>query len=297
MAYNARILKDSLSPGGVRLTTMEVTFPRLVLAEFNTHRTFSRNSASSRAIPVEKKIAAVEDDPFIPETFGKNQKGMQATQNLSDIEAKAAAYTWEQSLKDAVRHARTLAQLGVHKQLANRLIEPFSWQTVLVTATEWDNFYALRCHPDAQPEIRKIAEMMFEVHNASTPKQLKFGEWHMPLVEDADELIISGYDIEDIIKICAGRCARVSYLTHDGKRDPKADIELCERLRNSGHLSPMEHAARSMTCEDAATILEKIGVGTSMLEPNNVFCGNFKGWVSFRKLIPYEDDFTKVSRL
>ena len=168
---------------------MEVTFPRIVLAEFNTHRVLSRNSASSRAIPVEKRIAALELDCFEPEAFGKNQKGMQASEDLRSEDDVMARMAWRKASTEAIASAKALASLGVHKQLANRLIEPFCWHTVIVTATEWDNFYALRCSPDAQPEIRKVAEMMRDVHEASRPTYLDFGEWHLPLLQD-DEFVL-----------------------------------------------------------------------------------------------------------
>jgi len=288
MGYAAKILKDSITYRGHeshRLTTMEVTFPRIVLAEFNTHRVFSRNSASSRAIPVEKRIAAVANDPFVPGAFGKNQKGMQASENLEGTDAYDAKYAWMSAKDEAVRWAKRLAEVGVHKQIANRLIEPFSWQTVIVSATEWDNFFALRCNPDAQPEIRHVADMMREAYEASVPSRLLPGAWHMPLLPDEAELTAAGYTVEDLCRISVGRCARVSYLTHDGVRDPKADIDLYERLRSSGHMSPLEHVARPLTLDD----IKNRGLKSYM-----PFVGNFCGWVQLRKQLPNEDNFAKV---
>lgn len=316
MAYNARVLCDSKSPDGVRLTTLEVTFPRIVLSEFNTHRVFSRNSASSRAIPVEKRIAAVEADPFVPESFGKNQRGMQSSVDLAISEANLAKGIWMVACRDAVSHARALANLGVHKQLANRLIEPYCWQTVIVSATEWDNWISLRCNPDAQPEIRDVAEMMRDVMAASTPQALDYGEWHLPLVgiDDDDEDICMAWDIcrenygdreglqEEVVKLLCkvsiGRCARVSYLTHDGKRDLQADVDLCERLMKSGHLSPMEHIARPMTQEDAQQIvigqLSDYKTDNINTDIKNMFNGNYRGWVQFRKTIPHEHNILQI---
>lgn len=276
MAYSAKILADSLSPSGVRLTTFEVTFPRIVLAEFNTHRVFSRNSASSRAIPVEKQLKKVNEDPFIPIYWGKNQKGMQADQELSDVEQLVATCEWIEARDKAVEATEKLLALGVHKQITNRLLEPFMWHTVIVTATEWDNWRGLRCNKDAQPEIRRIADMMMELLDSNSPERLAEDSWHLPLVNDRKELVAEGYSVTDLVKICIGRCTRVSYLTHDGKRDPKADIELCERLLKSGHMSPFEHAARPAT--DAVP----------------TFHGNFRGWIQARKLIRDEDNFLKV---
>lgn len=279
MAYSARILRDSLSPDGYRLTSFEVTFPRIVLAEFNTHRVFSRNSASSRAIPVEKMLKKVQEDPFIPIYWGKNQKGMQADQELTDDEQLAAVDAWLHARDKAIDSAQTMLAMGIHKQITNRILEPWLWHTVIVTATEWDNWRGLRCNKEAQPEIRRIADMMMDLLDSSTPVQVESGYWHLPLVDDYLDLIDAGYSETDIVKICVGRCCRVSYLTHDGKRDPKADIELFDRLLKSGHMSPFEHAARP------AHDLEGNSSG---------FIGNFRGWVQARKLIRHEDNFNLV---
>ena len=282
MGFGAKVVADSVSPAGVRLTTLEVTMPRIVLAEFNTHRMLSRNSASSRAIPVEKRIAAVEADPFVPEAFGRNQQGMQAGEALDGEEAEAARENWMSACRSAVAHARSAAQLGVHKQLANRLIEPFLWHTVLVTATEWSNFFALRCNPDAQPEIRRVAELMREAMASSEPRPVNFGEWHLPFVEPAEAFR------SDPCKVSAGRCARVSYLTHDGRRAPEEDAALADRLLGSGHISPFEHVARPFDFRCDVEAAERFAPHTG-----DPFIGNFRGWVQLRKQIPNEDDFAE----
>jgi thymidylate synthase ThyX len=302
MAFEAKVLADSRSPKGHRLTTLEATFPRFILAEFNTHRVFSRNSASSRAIPISKQLRRVLEDPYVPIEFGSNQPGMQAGPPLVGEGKLEAEHEWLGARDDAVRRVLGLVAnpsvlsadsdllewlgviedacrdhnwpsdwLNVHKQVANRLLEPFMWHTVIVTATEWDNFWNLRCHPDAQPEIRLIAEKMRAAMEASNPAKLGWDEWHLPLVrpEDREE----GASTEELIKISAGRCARVSYLTHAGKRDLDADIELYDRLRASGHMSPLEHPARPLI--------------TAELKESE-WCGNFRGWCSYRKLIPSE---------
>lgn len=287
MAYSAKVIKDSLSPCGVRLTTMEVTMPRIILAEFNTHRVFSRNSASSRAIPVKKRIEAVESDPFIPTAFGKNCKGMQANVDLDGDDAKRAAEVWMTACKAAVEHARTLSELGVHKQLANRLIEPYSWQTVIVTSTEWSNFFGLRCNLDAQPEIKVPAEMMETALDSSTPTELHAGDWHLPYVDDDEIDHIMGIEHENdfpngpnvLRLVSSARCARISYLTHDGRRDYVEDVSLAKRLLSSGHMSPFEHVAEALAPFYAAS----------------TFYGNFRGWMQFRKMIKNESDFRKRS--
>ena len=271
MAYEAKILADHLAPSGKRLTTFEVTFPRIVLAEFNTHRTMSRNSASSRAIPVEKLLKKVEEDPFIPIYWGKNQKGMQADQELSPEDQDNAGFAWLAARGRAVDWAKTMLEYGVHKQITNRLLEPFLWHTVICSATEYENFFALRTHPDAQPEIRHIAVMMQDLYRSQKPTPVPDGFWHLPLVTDFQDLIQEGYSLADIQQISVGRCARVSYMTHAGKRDPKADIELAGRLRASGHMSPFEHVAQALS------------------EPER--SGNFVGWAQYRKSLDGEAVF------
>lgn len=159
MTYSAHVVLDSIHDG-VRLTTLQVTFPRFLLAEFNTHRRFSRNSASSRAIPVSRRIEQVEMSPFVPESFGKNQAGMQARVELDEDLSARARESWTRLSRACVAEAKVMAELGVHKQHANRAIELFSWHTVIVTSTEWANFMAVRDHGDAQPEMQIIAAMM-----------------------------------------------------------------------------------------------------------------------------------------
>jgi thymidylate synthase ThyX len=302
MPFDAKVLADSLSPAGHRLTTLEATFPRFVLAEFNTHRVFSRNSASSRAIPIAKQLRRVLEDPYVPIEFGSNQPGMQAGAPLEGGKRDAAEREWLHARDDAVRRVlgliadpdaisadddllevlgsveeaiRNRAQppgwLNVHKQVANRLLEPFMWHTVIVTATEWDNFWNLRCHPDAQPEIRLVAEGMRAAIGNSDPAGLESGEWHLPLVWPEDREQIES--IDDLVKVSAGRCARVSYLTHAGKRDLDADIQLHDRLLESGHMSPLEHPATPLTASELET---------------SEWSGNFKGWRSYRKNIARE---------
>lgn len=278
--YSAKIIADSVSVAGDRLTTMEVCFPRMVLSEFNTHRMFSRNSASSRAIPFIKQVERILASPFVPEYWGLHQSGMQASKQADKKTQELAKQEWLRARSEAVAHAILFNDLGLHKQLINRLLEPFMWHTVIVTATEWSNFFALRAHPDAQPEIRRIAELMQTAYTESTPKKLKDDQWHLPLIQP-DEYDGVFEKSEDARKISAARCARVSYLTHEGKRDLKADLTLYKRLTDGGHMSPLEHAARPLTTAE---------------RKENEWRGNFKGWMQLRKLVPNEDDYAKVKK-
>lgn len=274
MTYSCRILADSQGPNQIRLTTFEVTYPRFIHSELMTHRVFSRNAASSRAIPIDKMIEQVEQNPALPVWWGKNQSGMQAREELNDAEKMAARYVWLAARNEAVLKARELQRIGAHKQIVNRLIEPWMWITVLVTSTEWENFFALRTHEDAQPEIREIARMIEASLISTEPRQLQQEEWHLPLTDDI-ELLKQQFSDEDIRMISAGRCARVSYLTHAGVRDPKADLTLATRLQESGHMSPFEHVAQAIVGEDQR------------------FHGNFRGWLQFRKTLHNEDVYRR----
>lgn len=273
MAYSARVIADSIAPSGSRLSTLEVVFPRIVLAEMNTHRMLSRNSASSRAIPIKTMINRVVEDPFIPVWWGKNQKGMQASVELTEKERERALVEWLVARDSAVESVSRLQDLDVHKQIANRLLEPWLWQTALISATTWENFMALRLARDAQPEIRKAAELMNAALRASKPRELDYGEWHLPLHNPELDLDCS---VEDLPYICAGRCARVSYLTHEGLRDPSKDLDLAKNLAKSGHMSPFEHVARATS--------------DSLFDST----GNFSAsWLQLRKMMPNEAVFIK----
>lgn len=275
MSYAAKVIADSISPDGVRLTTLEVVMPRFILAEFNTHRVFSRNSASSRAIPVERRVRDILNEPFIPEAFGLNIRGMSAGEDLEDAKQMEARQIWLDACQDACRHAMRLAAIDVHKQWANRVVEPFAWHTVVVTATEWKNYYALRISEHAQPEIRMASSLMIRAMEESIPTLKNVGEWHLPYVGEngghPDDHLLT---LEQQIMVSAARAARVSYLTQDGRRDPEADFTLHDRLRGNGHMSPLEHPAFVME------------------STTSEFIGNFKApWMQYRKMINGESVF------
>ena len=296
MTYACRIVADSVSEVGVRLTTMEVTFPRFVLAEFNTHRAFSRNSASSRAIPVEKQLRMIEESPFVPSYWGINQPGMQASTQLEGKARQTAEYEWLGARDETLVRVRKLLALGVHKQTTNRLLEPFMWHTVVVTATEWSNFFALRANEMAQPEIHTIADMMVEAYDTNMPRLVRKGEWHLPFIQP-EEYDGNFEHTEDERKISSARCGRVSYLTHDGKRDLSADIGLYDRLVEGGHMSPLEHVA-TPAHRTEATPHEYRASGWDDGNPRSVseWHGNFRGWKQLRKFVPNEHDFSLVSK-
>jgi hypothetical protein len=278
--YNAEVLCDSLSPLGVRLTSLLITFPRFILAELNTHRMFSRSSASSRAVPIPNKIVDVLTYPFVPESFTKHKKGMQADEVVDDDAQSMARDSWFRLRDYAVTAAQELLNLGIHKQHANRTLELFSWHTVLVTSTEWSNFFALRDSLKAQPEFQIVAHMMKEALIASRPVQAQDMSYrHMPFtsIEEIGGLYRQGWDLDRIAKMSVGRCARLSTMTFDGVRDPNKDVALAEELLLNGHMAPYEHIARPAT--------------------NVNFYGNFRGWIQTRKEIVGEHDFGLMQML
>lgn len=271
MTFDARIVCDSRSDDGVRLTTMSLKYPRFIHAEFMTHRMFSRNASSSRAIPVNKIIQQVIDDPAMPVHWGSNKPGMQAGEEIPE-KFEAQDY-WYAARNEAVKQARKMVDLGLHKQIVNRLLEPWHHIQVVVTATDWNNFFNLRCHPDAQPEMRTLAEHMRDAYHAYDAKPTPEGgyfDWHLPYVRD-DERFDDRYSLADLVKLSVARCARVSFMNHDGTNpDAVKDIGLHDQLLTSGHMSPFEHQAYPAKLPDQ-------------------YHGNFRGWVQYRKTLQGEN--------
>lgn len=263
--YEVKVVLDSVAPCGERLTTFALTYPRFVHAELLTHRIFSRNSASSRAIPSDKMRKLVTDTPALPVFWGKNQSGMQAREELDDEAIDRVKTLWIEARNVMIHYSDALAKLGLHKQLCNRLTEVWMPITVLVSSTSFENWFHLRDHRDAQPEIQVIATEMHYQYLASVPALKCAGEWHLPYAQTEDFEL----PLDVVKKISVGRCARVSYLTHEGTRDPARDVELHDKLLSTiespdpGHFSPFEHVA------------EALG------RPEQV--GNFVGWRQYRK--------------
>lgn len=281
----AKVLADSMAPNGCRLTTFEWTYPRMIHSEIMTHRKKSANSASSRAIPLAKMIERVSNNPVFILHWGRNQKGMHALEELTHEQQLCAGASWIRARNNALLEAKVLEKIGIHKQIGNRILEPWMWITVIVSATNFENLFALRCHPAAEPHFQNLAYKVRDVFDASTPKQLQYGEWHLPLFGfEGDDVIAE----KDRPKVSAGRCARVSYLTHEGKRSPDEDIRLYEQLASSTpkHCSPLEHPARacdpSISCGDCGGEDEAIW-------------GNFDpGWLQFRKMHDGENITSRV---
>ena len=297
MTITVKTIADSISPTGHRITTLQLRYPRFIHAEFMTHRAFSRNASSSRAIPVAKIIEDIQKDPAMPVHWGANQSGMQAREEL-DAEGKLlASMHWLDARDRVIEEVKQMLALGLHKQVANRALEPWSHINVVVTSTSWANFFALRCHPDAQPEIQQLAQTMEHALLLSSPRLLAPGEWHLPYADDSDSFVQAQQhfrsihptvhtpnqqEITNILrKVSTARCARVSYLTHDGRKTTvDEDIDLHNKLvvAQPLHASPAEHQA---------TPDRQIGAEKPFwLQPE--LHGNFVGWIQHRKMLPHE---------
>ena len=274
MTITVKIIADSINTAtDDRITTFLCRYPRFIHSEIMTHRVCSRNAASSRAIPIARLIEMVENDPAMPVVWGKNQKGMQASKYLSENETKDAKELWEEARDYAVGMAWELNHLGVHKQIANRILEPYAHIETLITATEWGNFFNLRCHKDAQPEFQKLTYDMIVAYNRSTPNTLYPGKWHLPF---SDKGIQHWLSEENKRKVVVARAARTSYYNFEGEIDYVKDFTLHDDLLASGHMSPFEHPAKADT--------------------ESRWNGNFEGWIPYRKLIAGENkkDFDPV---
>ena len=257
----AKVICDSISEQGIRLTTFEIEYPRIVMSEFNTMRAISKNSSSSRAIPVSKMLEHTKNVNLKPIYFGSKKSGMQAGDELVGEDLQYAKSTWESALHSMVHSAKILDGCGVAKEVTNRLVEPFQLVKVVCTATDWGNFFNLRLHPDSDPNICMLAYKMYQAMQESEPVELKVGEWHLPFVDKLlDEnlnLISYGVSHEDVtygtmhkpvtleqaIKLSAASCASVSYRT-EGMTLEKAD-KIFDMLIKAEviHASPFEHLA------------------------------------------------------
>lgn len=279
-----KVVADSIA-NGIRITTMELCYPRFIHAEFMTHRMFSRNASSSRAIPVARMLEQVINNPAMPIHWGKNQPGMQAREELEERTKNDAKFLWSDASSDAAWTADALLELGAHKQIVNRITEPYQFIKVVVTATEWDNFFALRLHPDAQPEIQELARVMKEAMNMSTPKALSVGEWHIPYVGDGSSSCRLTAD-HSSIKASVARCARVSYLNHDNSNpDIEKDVALHDMLKEAWHMSPFEHVATPMEGTAGYLVHEEPKGVTHMTRGGALWSGNFRGWIQYRQLL------------
>lgn len=260
----AIVIAHSVNPAGVELVTWQLKYQRFFHAELMTHRVLSRNASSSRAIPVKTMLKQVWNDPAGPIHWGANQSGMQANKELTGVRLWLAKKLFYTAGKVMCMFAYGMTKIGLHKQVVNRILEPWQYIHVIVSTTETDNLFELRDHKDAQPEFQDLAKKMKASLEVSKPRKLITGDWHLPYIRDGER-----YMSVDILKrVSAARTARVSYLTHDGKIPSILDdLKLYERLVGSApiHASPTEHPAMALGGKQGKTMHK-----------------NFRGWYQHR---------------
>lgn len=276
------------------LSTILARYPRKIHSEMLTHRDKSRNSASSRAIPIEKLIWEAENDPAVPIWWGKNQKGMQAYEELEGSARDEAINIWHEARLDAIKHVKRLDAAGLHKQEANRLLEPYIHITVLYSGTEWSNFLGLRNHHAAAPDIQRLAKEFHRELELPPMQYLYPGEWHMPFITDADREEVYRHlkkgriirsepspaeILQGLMTLSTARCASTSYKTVDGfDMTPERAQAVFDSLSGSDvlHASPFEHVAHADQWGDA-------DMG-SWAKPEGH--RNFNGFVQYRHYMP-----------
>lgn len=285
---SAEIIAHSTA-NGIDIITFELEYPRFIHSELMTHRVFSRNAASSRAIPIQLGIDMIYESPASPIHWGANQPGMQAKAEVEDPEY--AKSLWTNAARSACDYASVLNMQGLHKQIVNRVLEPFTWMKTIVTTTELSNFFELRAHPDAQPEFQALANLMLAACNDSTPEELNSGEWHMPYVtssklEGGQVFLQDGQVItlEEALMVSASCCAQVSYRKLDD--DLEKAKRVFDRLINSRpmHASPVEHQAKAPLSNWSGTLDVEDGF-THVDTSGYAWSGNFRGWIQHRQLL------------
>jgi len=306
----ASIIAHSISPDGQEILTYQLHYPRIIHSEFMTHRMLSKNASSSRAIPVNKIMEYISSNTAEPVEWGKNQAGMQADgthdglisfeaddgEILTDFTPEEA---WEYACNSALAISKGFADAGYHKQIANRLTEPFQFINVVTTGTDWNNFFYLRHHSDADPTIAELARIMYECYKESTPELLLSGEYHTPYVEHERgnggiiHYVSNGdrLKLEDAIKVSISCCAQVSYRNNDNSLE-KA-LTLYDRLvtMKPAHASPTEHVATPFN--DVELNIRKglleVSKDAKLDLPQIMYSGNFCGFTQFRKTIKDEN--------
>lgn len=301
-----KVVAHSISPEGIELPTIQFRQPRMIHSDFLTHRVFTRNGRSSRAVPVLTLLTEARN-PYTPH-FLHNQPGMTASQEFSDEERAEIEAIWREMAAHTVAGVERLQAKGVHKQWANRPLEWFGYIDVLLSSTDWNNYYALRDDEGAQPEIQVVARAIREAIAKSTPRELRPGQWHLPYIdEEADrEAIIKhlvdsegGFSVDQVDrllrKISAARCARLTIRPFDGDGSIPAELERYRKLVVSRpvHASPTEHQATPDT-RSHYTVVKALADGTQQTIKSGFDWdhpeeqGNFTGWRQARKQIPFE---------
>ncbi len=295
----AAVVANSVSAiSGEEIVTFLIDFPRFILAEINTHRNFSRNGASSRAIPVAKSIETLFANPFTPIHFGQNKAGMTADNEVDKTTKATAKCAWDFAARNAIDSAKTLNSLGIHKQVTNRVLEPFSYMRMVVTATEWDNFFWLRLHEDADPHINELARVMLFALQESVPTALQHGDYHVPFFGEGfwTPAIEARYGVtaQQAIEHSMSCCAQTSYRKLDMSSEKTQDIVKKLFGGSRSHSSPSEHIASPMAVPTLSAIpseyliadyIQVMPEATHLDRQGNFWSNNFKHWSQYRDSI------------
>lgn len=306
----AEIILASQGPFQKPIYTIRMRYPRIIHSEIMTHRVFSRNARSSRAVPVARMIEEVRTKPFVPWHWFKNKPGMQGTERLTPEEEEEAKEIWLQASHYAMEAVDQLFDpdgLNIHKQNPNRLLEPFSWIDTLITSTDWSNFLWLRDHKDAEPHLQDLARLVGQAIEAAEIQELELGQWHLPYITNDDLIALSTRPevgtssfTELVCQISAARCARISYAPFDGDASYERELERYNSLVSSDriHASPLEHQATpDIAVTISSDIFFKNNLGLSPDETLDAYDGwlsedlhgNLTGYVQFRKTVPGEN--------
>lgn len=309
MSIEAKLILDSISPQGIRISTFKLRYPKFIHGEFMTHRVFSRNASSSRAIPFNRLLGDIERDMAFPLKWGREQKGMSAGDYFEDEEKiQELQHLWRRAFENVKPYAEALYNegKGVHKQTVNRLLEPWMHINVQVTSVYWQNFFALRIHPAAQPEIKELAEIikgqlvgdMKRQFEASIPNPLVHGQWHLPWIQSSDvedmskdtDIKTEAEFLDALVRLSVARSASISFETVEGlpmTRARAAALYTKLVVEEPVHASPAEHQATPDTLQQhfdgQATVQRQ-----DWRNPSKH--GNFTGWIQYRKLLPRENN-------
>lgn len=288
------LIKDSISKNGKRMSTFELEYPRFIHSELMTHKMLEKNSSSSRAVPLSKAIANVEENPAIPVFWGAAQAGMQASKELTGDNLNIAKVLWQKGIDQSIELVKEFDKIGLHKQLASRWLETGQMIKIVISGTDWDNMLWLRNDDAAQPEFHELAKCIQECFDKSVPELLSPGEWHLPYIntyrDSSDKLIYvdstgGALSLDDARKISASCCAQVSYRKLDDTKE-KA-LEIYDKLFSGTkpHMSPTTHQATPIAYDPRYSLNWDYGI--THLTRNNEYCsGNLNSWIQYRQILP-----------
>lgn len=302
---SAKVLADSTSSEtGQRIVTFELEYPRIIHSENMTHRVASKNSASTRAVPTPKAVEHVRNNTFMPVWWGKNQSGMSAREELNaPVIINGVSLTREEAwlqLRDVTcQYVEAFHEAGYHKQIIARPLEVFSIHKIVYTATDYSNFFWLRDHEDAQPEIQVLAREMKAAYQSSITTLLNLGDWHTPYYKNGywrevgdTKVDAYGYTRDQALKISTSMCAQVSYRVGDATIEKADNIYVKLMGGDVVHASPLEHQASPTPATVPWTDIPGV---THIDKQGRIWSGNLCNWIQHRQLIMEEKGLSPMT--